>query len=243
MDLHAAILASTPPVEERRIGAWRLCRGVGAGRLAAFASLAGPAEAGAADLDAALACFAESGERPVFMLGEAEAGLDRRLAASGFAREGEMLLLDAPTAAIATPAPGMAVIGCAAPIGVMREIWVRSGLVDADPAGMERVAGPKNYLLGRVADRPAGAAFVSLHDDVAVLRAIHVLPAFRRRGLGGHFVRAAAHWAQGQGGRRLALAVEAENASARAFCEGLGMTVAGRWHFRVGSPPARGEEG
>jgi ribosomal protein S18 acetylase RimI-like enzyme len=242
MRLLEAMLASMPPAESLRVGAWRLRRGGGTGRLAAFACLEGTPAAGAADLDAAIACFADRGERPAFLLDEAEALLDTRLAATGFGREGETLLLEARAAAIAAPAPGMAVIDCAAPIGVMREIWVTGGLADADLAGMARVGGPKLYLLGRIADRPAGAAFVSLHDDVGVLRAVHVLPAFRRRGLGTHLVRAAAHWARAQGGGRLLLAVEAEYAAARALSERLGMTVAARCHLRVGPPPRKGEE-
>jgi hypothetical protein len=57
---------------------------------------------------------------------------------------------------------------------------------------MERAAGPKTALLGRVRDRAAGTAFVALHDDVAMVHALEVVPGFRRAGVARNLMQGAA---------------------------------------------------
>jgi GNAT superfamily N-acetyltransferase len=98
---------------------------------------------------------------------------------------------------------------------------------------MDRAAGPKAWLLGRLGDRPAACAFVAMHGDLAMLHALGVAPAARRRGLGALLSRAAALWALRRGAGTLALTVADENAAAAALYAGLGMAEAARYHYRL----------
>jgi N-acetylglutamate synthase len=100
---------------------------------------------------------------------------------------------------------------------------------------MARVAEPKRYLMGRHADRPAAAAFISAGHGVAMLNALQVVDRARRQGLGRRMVGWAGAWAGEVGAGTLAVAVEVENTPARALYDGLGMTPAGTYHYRVGS--------
>lgn len=50
---------------------------------------------------------------------------------------------------------------------------------------MDRAAGPKTSLLGRIKDRAAGTGFVAISDGIAVLHAVYILPDWRRMGLAG----------------------------------------------------------
>jgi len=79
----------------------------------------------------------------------------------------------------------------------------------------------------------AGAAFVALSEGIAMLHALDVANAFRRRGLGRDMVRSAAHWAREAGASQLALLVTKANTPARALYTGMGFTLASAYHYRV----------
>ncbi|HRO11657.1 GNAT family N-acetyltransferase, partial [Amaricoccus sp.] len=80
---------------------------------------------------------------------------------------------------------------------------------------------------------PAGAAFVALAGPVAMMHALEVSPAARRRGLGARMTHAAADWARRQGAGTFALAVTRANTPARTLYAGLGMAEAGAYHYRI----------
>jgi GNAT superfamily N-acetyltransferase len=56
-------------------------------------------------------------------------------------------------------------------------------------------------------------------------------PEFRRRGLGGRIIRAAAHWAAGQGATTLYAQVASSNRASRALQESLGLQEAYRYRY------------
>lgn len=228
-DLYAALVASRPAETTAEFGPWRLHRGVGAAWRELAAMLEGPLD----DPAPAIAAMRDEGERAAFLVREGEAELEEMLAERGFIAEGWTLLYAGSSASLAFHAPDLAVIDCDGPIAIMGELWAEAG---ADPerlAAMERVAAPKRFLLGRHGDRTAGAAFVSAHGCVAMLNAVIVAPRARRRGLGRRFAQYAASWAVNQGAGTLGLAVEADNAPARALWEGLGMQQVGSYHYRA----------
>ena len=97
---------------------------------------------------------------------------------------------------------------------------------------MERTLGPKTVILSRTDDRPSGAAFVALHARTALIHAIEVRPALRRRGAARQILSAAAYWAAQQGADRLALVVTEANTGARALYASLGMQPVGQYHYR-----------
>jgi GNAT superfamily N-acetyltransferase len=115
----------------------------------------------------------------------------------------------------------------------MAEIWRAGGIGPERLAVMLRVAGPRAFLLGRSADRPAASAFVAAFGEVGMLHALEVAPFARRRGVGTALFRAAAAWALAEGAQSLALAVTRANAPARALYEGHGMAEVGGYHYRI----------
>jgi GNAT superfamily N-acetyltransferase len=114
----------------------------------------------------------------------------------------------------------------------MAEIWGAGGIGPERLAVMARAPEPRAYILGRLGDRAAGAAFVALHGEVAMAHAIEVAASFRRQGLGAALTAAAAAWGVAHGARTFALAVTGKNAAARALYARLGMAEAHRYHSR-----------
>jgi len=98
---------------------------------------------------------------------------------------------------------------------------------------MNRAAGPKTTVLGRVQDKPAGTAFCAIHDGIAMLHAIETSHAFRRQGLGRHMIRALAFWAQDHNAHTIALLVTKANIAANALYTSLGMIPVGGYHYRI----------
>lgn len=92
---------------------------------------------------------------------------------------------------------------------------------------------PRAALLARIEDRAAGAAFVATDGPVAMIHAIEVLPAFRRRGLASWLLRRAAVWGQQNGASRLGLAVSRANRDARALYDRMGFKEAGGYRYWV----------
>lgn len=119
------------------------------------------------------------------------------------------------------------------PLQIIRDIWATGG-IDADRVlVMERATSPKTSLLGRIENRAAGAAFVAIYGDIAMLHALEVAPKFRRLGLARHLTHAAMDWARDHGASTFALAVTESNLAARDLYTSLGMTIADRYHYRI----------
>lgn len=231
MELFAALAATWPAAETRRLGGWTLRRGDGGGARVSAATRDGPADAdGLAEAEAAMRAW---GQRPLAMLRPGEAALDAELAAQGYLLRDASLILAAPAAEIADAGPPLMAIDCDGPLAAMAAIWAAGGIGPARLAVMARAAGPKTWLMGRIDEAAAGCAFVAARDGVAMLHALEVAPAARRRGLGAALTRAAAAWAAERGAATLALAVTAANAPARGLYAGLGMAEAARYHYRL----------
>lgn len=235
--LEAALEASWPAAATRRCGPFILRDGAGGGRRVSAASATAPA--GTAEVDAAIAAMVAAGAPPLFRLRPGlcawDAALDDALGARGFGRADPTLFYAAPVARLA-PAqlPRLRVFPVWPPLAIQRALWAEAGIGPERLAVMARASGPRSALMARQDDRVAGTAFVAACGPVAMLHAMEVTPVLRRRGAAGNLTRAAAQWAGAQGASWLALAVTEANAAARALYEGLGMQIAGRYHYRVG---------
>ena len=87
------------------------------------------------------------------------------------------------------------------PLAVQDEIWTQGGIGPERRAIMDRAGGPKTSLFGRINDRPAGTAFIAIHDGLAMLHALEIAGPARRKGLARLMVRAGAAWARDHGAR------------------------------------------
>ncbi len=241
--LETALEATWPALSVAPVGAFLLRDGAGGGRRASAATATEPASD--ADIDAAVADQRGRGLRPLFRLRPDlhpwDGALDSALAARGLGLLEPTLFYAIPAATLAAaPVPAMKTFPIWPPLAIQRDIWVAAGTGPARLAVMARAEVPKTALLAREADRVAGTCFVARAGPVAMLHALEITPGLRRRGAGGRVTRAAAAWAVAQGAEWLSLAVTEANEAARRLYEGLGMQLAGRYHYRIatGEGPA-----
>ncbi|MBK0401045.1 GNAT family N-acetyltransferase [Limibaculum sp. M0105] len=227
-----AVDVTWPAAEQREVAGWRLRRGVGGGKRVSAASAL--AAGSLPDIGAAVSGLAAWGQQPLFRVTPGEEALDDALHARGYAVIDPVVIYCAPAVSIDDGADQTArVIRVETPLRIVDEIWAEGGIGPGRRAVMDRPAGPRAVLLARVEDRPAGVAFVAIDDGIAMIHAIEVGEVFRRKGAGGALLRGAARFALEHDAPWLALAVTEANAAAHALYEGLGMTVAARYHYRV----------
>lgn len=231
--LLAEVMEATWPAESRTaLGPFTLRQGGGGGQRVSAATVEGGfAER---DLNEAIAAMPE----PLFAIhpdrGEADRALDAALEARGFRLHDPVVAYAAPVAVLAGDLPFLTAFPHWPPLETVHTVWAEGGIGPARVQVMARAAGPHSAILGRSGDRPAGAAFVAIHDGIAMLHALEVRPSQRRQGVGGHLLRAAANWAADQGAQVLSLVVTRQNAAARALYARAGMAEAGRYHYRKG---------
>lgn len=238
--LVAAIAATWPAAETRRVGRFTVARGAGGGNRVSAARLADPADPGndlgAAEIAAVAAAQAAWGQPPLVQVFGPQAALDATLAAAGYVQRDATVILAAPVAEVAAAPPPVTCFDIWPPLAVQAEIWAEGGIGPARLAVMERAAGPKTALFGRQGDRPAGTAFLALHDGIAMLHALEIAPRARRKGLAAHMMRAAGAWAAAQGAHSLAVLVTRENLPAQGLYASLRLQPVGHYAYRT-TPP------
>ncbi len=213
---------------------WTLREGQGGGSRVSAATLT--ADAGAvADFEIARA---ESGMRalgqaPIFMIRQGDSLLDRTLQARGYVIKDPVTIYACPATLLTDePLPRVTVLNVWEPLAIMREIWAAGGIGPSRLAVMDRAQGPKTGLLGRIRDKPAGAAFVAVHQGVAMVHAVEVLAHQRRYGMGRWFMRGAAFWGLENGAKTLSVMCTDQNDAAIALYTSLGMQAVGQYHYR-----------
>lgn len=222
-DLARVMEATWPPARVWRQGPF-LCRnGAGGGKRVSAASCAG--DWTEADLEAL--------DQGLVLIRPEDAPLDAALEARGWRIVDPVVAYAAPVAALTADLPPLSSFAHWPPLEITRAVWAEGGIGPARVAVMERVEGPHTAILARHKDRPAGAAFVALHGDEAMVHAVEVRTAVRRQGVGETILRAAANWAAAEGATRLSLVVTERNTAARALYARLGMQVVGQYHYRM----------
>ncbi|WP_099826979.1 GNAT family N-acetyltransferase [Oceaniglobus indicus] len=230
--LFTAMEATWPPARRIALNPFVLRDGQGGGQRVSAATADGPV--GPGDIDAAAMAMRAMGQAALFRLDEAGGDLDAQLADAGYRMADPTLARCCPIARLCdAPLPPVSGFTIWQPLQIMRDIWAEAGIGPARLAVMARAPGPKTALLGRTDDKPSGVGFVALHDGIAMVHALEVRAAFRRRGTAGHLMRHAARWADTQGAHTMAVLVTEANTGASAFYETLGMDVHARYHYRI----------
>ena len=171
---------------------------------------------------------------PLFMVQGADDPNDSVLNALGYRVVDPTVLRVAPIAPLAAETlPPISVFTLWEPLHIMRAIWAEGGIGPDRVAVMERAACPKTALLARSAGKPAGAGFVALHGDIAMVHALEILPRSRRQGAARNMMISAAKWAQGEGARYIAVAVTAANVGGNALYASLNMPICAKYHYRL----------
>lgn len=173
-----------------------------------------------------------------------DAALDRRLAAQGYTREGESLVLYGDIDGIET-VPDTAVRLSPRPTaGWFAAMAALQGHRRAQSRSYRRVvsglAVPAAFALLTVEGEPAALAYGALSDRLLCLESVVADPCRRRRGFARRIVASLAAWVRDQGAAGICLEVEAANQPALALYQGLGFkTELYRYHYRREPPDRR----
>lgn len=220
--LARAFETTWPAVEYADAGGFRVGRGLGGGGRVSSARVIRP-DWSENDIAAAETLHRGWGQRPMFRLPDSDTHLAKTLARHGYRVEIPTAVMLADCKALADPAaPEMTAFAIWPPLAIQRDLWAAGNIGPARQAVMDRIALPRTSLLARIDDRAAGTAFVAADGPVAMIHAIEIAPAFRRRGLAGWLVRKAAEWGLQNGAPRLGLAVSRANTGARMLYDRLG---------------------
>ena len=169
----------------------------------------------------------------LFMIRAGQEALDAQLAARGYQIVDPVNAYACPVEALTTePMRPVTAIPVWEPLSLMLDIWAEGGIGEGRIAVMHRAAGPKTGIVGRWRDHPGGCTFVAIHDGIAMLHALEILPHQRGQGLGKWMMRRAAFWAAENGATHLSVVCTQSNAAANALYSSLGMTLVGRYHYR-----------
>lgn len=230
-DCAAVLHATWPSAATRQLGPFTLRDGAGGGKRVSAASCAGLPDleslaAAERDMDAATG-------RTLFSVTPDQPEFDRMLTDRGYLMLDPTLWLSCSIDRIAAPPPVEANCTAWPPLQVQREIWAEGRIGPERIAVMERAEVPKTTILGRIDDRPAGTAFVAIHEGTAIVHALEVRNGGRRKGLAGRMMARAAGWAAERGATEMAVLVTEANEAAIAFYRGLGMTGGRCYHYRL----------
>lgn len=230
--LHAAADATWPPVRRIVTDGFTLREGQGGGKRVSAATAQGAWTEEA--IKAAEEGMSALGQRSIFQVRSGEQDLDRALAARGYGIVDPVTIWTIDATAFSDVAiPRVTVFDLWEPLAIQREIWEAAGVGPARRAVMTRASGPKTALLGRIDDKPGGTAFCAVHDHIAMLHALEIVPAQRRKGLARWMVMYAAQWATKQGATRLAALAVDENHGASGLYASLGFARSASYHYRT----------
>ena len=226
-----AVEGTWPPARVMRHGPWAVRDGAGGGKRVSAASAVDPV--GAEDIATAEAAMQQLGQPRLFMLRAGEEALDALLEARGYAVVDPVTLYAAPVDLLTDlPIPRVTAFAVWEPLAIMAEIWAAGGIGPARLAVMQR-AGIKTGILARQDDKPAGVGFVAIHNGVAMVHAVEVLPHQRRKGVAQWIMRRAAFWAAEQGAHTLAVLCTVANGPANALYQRLGFSTVTGYHYRI----------
>ena len=215
------------PAEMTQAQNWTVRRGLGGGNRVSAAS-------GSGDVQVAVEAMARMGQVPLFQLKPGQVELDAELEAEGYRLHEPVVFYAAPVGRMMGEQSHMAAAyRCHCRPAIMEEIWREGGIGPERLAIMDRVIAPKQLLLSRAGDRPAGTAFVAVDREIAMIHAIEVLSQYRRKGSATLLLEVAARFASEHGAEWLTLAVTRANTGARALYERLGMAECGEYHYRI----------
>ena len=229
--LYDATNATWPAQSIRRHQGWDIRNGAGGGKFASAATLS---QESLADIAVAEQTMLALGQAKLFMIRQDDTELDTALAERGYEIIDPVTLYVCENAALVPEMlPQAQSYAIWEPLQVMREIWAAGGITPERIELMHRVQGPKTGLLARSADTPAGAAFLALDGDIAMIHAVEVLDSFRRTGVARKLMAQAAKWAQDNGANYMSLMTTTHNAAANELYLSMGMIPAGTYHYRI----------
>lgn len=226
VDLFDVIEATWPAAAKTTEGPWVHRDGAGGGKRVSATTLVGE--------------FDEVPDQELFSVREGQDMLDAALDARGYSIFDPSILYSAPIDELAKhDVPRTTAFVIWRPLQIMNDLWDAGGIGPARRDVMERATCLKTSILGRINDRAAGTTFVGLHQGVAMVHALEVHPDHRRKGLARHMMVQAAKWGAENGAHTFALVTTDANEASKGLYTSLGMSLVGRYHYRVKPAPVR----
>lgn len=227
---YAAIDGTWPAAGFHSVGPWLVREGQGGGkRVSATTAVA---EVKAQDIATAEDAMRRLGQRPLFMIRDCDGALDEALAVRHYRVVDPVNLYVAPVSSLTDmPIPRVTAFAIWEPLAIMAEIWAKGGIGRDRLNVMDRTK-TKTGILARWNEKPAGTAFAAIHDDIAMVHAVEVLPHQRKQGVAGWIMRRAAFWAQENGAETLAVLCTQENVAANRLYQQLGFRKLCGYHYR-----------
>ena len=221
-----------PAASYQQLGPWLIREGAGGGQRVSAATATQPITA--EDIPQAEAAMQALGQPKLFMIREGDDALDALLGAQGY-------VVHDPVKAYACPieiltqesAPRITALLAWEPLAIMLDIWAKGGVNAGRIDVMHRAKGPKTGFIGRLNDHPAATGFCAIHDGIAMVHALEVLPHQRRQNMARYAMLELAQWAQENGATHMSLVTTQANAGANALYTSLGMTCVGQYHYRL----------
>ena len=229
--LFATSEATWPEARRWSVGPFTLRDGQGGGQRVSAATVSGPFEQG--ELAAAEDAMRAAGQTPLFQVRGDGSALEAALETRGYAVKDRTLLYVLPIERLTdTPIPRVTAFTLWEPLAIMKEMWATDGIGPARLNVMSR-AKVKTSVLARWNEKPAGAAFVGVHENIAMVHGLVVLPHQRRQGVAEWMMRRAAFWGQAQGATHIAVLCVEANKGANALYRALGFEQVGGYHYRL----------
>jgi len=229
--LYDVIDGTWPAAETRQAGPFLLRLGAGGGQRVSAATAVTLVDD--TEIDAAEAAMLDREQPRLFQIRAGDEALDAALAVRGYLIVDPVNLYVAPVADLVTDRPPpVTTFTLWEPLAIQIDIWAKGGIGPGRIAVMHRAKGPKTSILGRLNDHPGGTAFVAIHDHIAMVHAVEVVPHQRQQGMARWFMRLAAFWAKDHGATHLAVVCTQANTAANALYASLGMALVGQYHYR-----------
>ncbi|WP_246534432.1 GNAT family N-acetyltransferase [Aliiroseovarius lamellibrachiae] len=224
--------ATWPAADTQRVGAWAIRDGKGGGKRVSAATENWPTTE--ADLPAAEEAMRAIGQDPLFQIRAGDEHLDDMLAQHSYAKVDVVNIWVMSIAELTREAPPpVSAFAVWPPLSIMNELWERGAINANRRAVMARADCVKTGLLARTDDTPAGVGFVGIHNGIAMVHALHVDEALRRKGAAQNLLRQAARWAEEKGAKYLSLIVTKGNHAANPLYANMGMHLVGHYHYRM----------
>lgn len=230
--LYEVIDGTWPATTVSHTGPWCIREGAGGGQRVSAATALGPLTS--KDIAKAEAAMLALGQPKLFMVRQNEDALDQTLEAAGYVIHDPVNAYVAPVSLFKDKhPPRVCALLAWEPLAIMLDIWAKGGIGPGRVGVMHRAHGPKTGLIGRLNDHPAAAAFCAIHDGVAMVHALEVLPHQRQQNMGKYAIYELAHWAARNGASHISLVVTRANIAGNALYTSLGMTCVGQYHYRL----------
>lgn len=223
-----------PAAATHDCGPFTIRDGQGGGSRVSSAMLNGADAVTPDALNTAEAAMQALGQKRIFQIIPDQSAFDAQLEGAGYRLFDPVTIYAAPIGPLADrDIPRVRAFTIWEPLAIQIDIWAAAGIGADRIAVMKRATCPKTSILGRLNDHPAGTAYVGLHNKIAMIHALEILPHQRKQGMGGFAMAQAARWGRDHGATHIALVVRSENGAANALYTSLGMEPVGRYHYRI----------